>query len=117
MPAINLARISHCELTNEHYSEKVVPHAINQERLELELIDERNALERVLLHFSHFEKETKRLDGQHYQLILHYDKDDETELIIRVLSFGPMIKVISPDDFKQKLIERLKKQQKLRAQV
>ena len=116
MPAINLARISKCELTDEPICEESAVRPINQERLELELVDERNALERVMLHFSHFEKETKRLDDKRYQLILRYDKDDETELLIRVLSFGPMLKVLSPEDFKEKLIERLKKQQKLRAQ-
>lgn len=28
----------------------------------MELVDGRNALERVMLHFAHFEKEAKRLD-------------------------------------------------------
>ena len=114
MQAINLARITRCELTEASFREKANPRPINQGTLVLELTDERNALERVMLHFSHLEKETKRLDDKHYQLILHYDKDDETELLIRVLSFGPMLRVISPTDFIQKLKERLEKQAKLR---
>ena len=74
------------------------------------LTDERNALERALLHFSHLKKETVRLDDKHYQMILYYDKADETELLIRVLSFGPMLQVISPNRFISKIRERLTKQ-------
>jgi predicted DNA-binding transcriptional regulator YafY len=80
----------------------------------MELWDERNALERAMLHFSHLEKETVRLDGNKYQIKLRYDREDETELLIRVLSFGPMLKVISPDSFIENLKERLQKQTKFR---
>ena len=34
-----------------------------------------------------------------YQIRLRYDKDDETELLIRVLSFGPVLEVIEPSAF------------------
>ena len=74
------------------------------------LHDERNALERVLLHFSHFEKETQKLDDRLYQIKLRYDKDDETELLIRVLSFGPVLEVVAPDAFIELIRERLNKQ-------
>lgn len=65
------------------------------------------------LHFSHLEKETERIDDS---LTLHYEKDDETELLIRVLSFGHMLKVISPDQFREKLKNRIEKQMQLRTQ-
>ena len=38
------------------------------------------------------------------------------ELLIRVLSFGHVLKVISPDQFKEKLKNRIEKQMKLRTQ-
>ena len=38
--------------------------------LTLLLHDERNGLERVLLHFSHFEKETQKLDERLYRITL-----------------------------------------------
>lgn len=71
----------------------------NSEELVMLLHDERNGLERVLLHFSHFEKETQKLADRLYQIRLRYDKDDETELLIRVLSFGPVLEVIEPSAF------------------
>lgn len=108
---INLARIQDCELL-----EQVDPAGLTEPRRKLRsltflLRDDRNALERVLLHFSHFEKETIRLGEREYQVTLRYERDDETELLIRILSFGPMIKVISPDNFIDLVRERLMKQE------
>ena len=80
------------------------------EELVLEVKDERNALERVMLHFSHFEKQAEQIDERHYRLTLHYDRDDETELLIRVLSFGPMVKAVAPERFISLIRERLQKQ-------
>ena len=110
MHTINLARVRSCELLDEYDATNVL---LPQERLcELTMLlhDERNALERVLLHFSHFEKETLKLDHRLYQIKLRYDRDDETELLIRVLSFGPMLEVVSPNAFIELIRERLNKQ-------
>lgn len=74
------------------------------------LTDTRNALERVLLHFSHLQKETVRLDDIHYRVTLCYDKQDETEMVIRVLSFGSMIRVTEPEYFVALLRQRIERQ-------
>lgn len=75
-----------------------------------ELVDRRKALERVLLHFAHFKKQAEKLDENRYRITITYDKDDETELVIRILSFGPLIKVTAPQHFvdliKQRLIDQ-----------
>ena len=78
-------------------------------RVIFELEDERNALERVLLHFAHFPKKAERIEKNRYQITVDYDKDDETEMVIRILSFGPMIKVVQPDHFVNLIKERLRK--------
>ena len=75
--------------------------------VQFELVNRRNALERVLLHFAHFEKQAERIDGQRYKVTIYYDKDDETEMVIRILSFGPMIKVTAPAHFINLIKERL----------
>ena len=82
----------------------------------LQVTDERNALERVMLHFSHFEKQTVRIDDTHYHLTMLYEPEDETEVLIRVLSFGPLLKVLEPESFISQLRERIEKQAKLRTQ-
>ena len=105
---VNLGRIVSCKQYDKTF--EVRPFQSRQERpatVEFELIDKRNALERVLLHFAHFEKEAERLDGDRYLVRITYNKDDETELVIRILSFGPMIKVVSPQSFVNLIKERL----------
>jgi predicted DNA-binding transcriptional regulator YafY len=77
------------------------------------LEDRRNALERVLLHFSHLEKETTQLEEDRYLVTLRYDSQDETEMVIRILSFGPVIKVTEPDSFIDRIREYIRKQKEL----
>ena len=108
---INMARISSVKLISRPYETPALPKT-RVNTLLVELVNERNALERALLHFSHLKKETVRLDNKRYQLTLHYNKDDETEMLIRILSFGPNLRVLSPDKFIELIKERLYKQQK-----
>ncbi len=61
----------------------------------------------MLLHFAHFEKEAQRLDEKHYRVTINYWQDDETELVTRVLSFGPFIKVTEPERFVGLIKKRL----------
>jgi hypothetical protein len=81
--------------------------------LDLEITDERKALERMMLHFSHLRKETERTGEALYRMRLWYRPEDETELVIRVLSFGPMVRVIAPEDFRRQVVQRLSKQMEL----
>ena len=83
---------------------------IRYDTLTLKVTDERNALERVMLHFAHFEKQAERVDRQTYLVKIKYAHDDESELVIRVLSFGPMVEVLGSESFKKLFIEKLKKQ-------
>lgn len=103
---INLSRLEACRALEEkgYSTNQVFRHT---ECLTMELTDERQALERVLLHFSHLEKETKRLDETHYRVTLHYDKNDETEILIRILSFGAAVQVTAPEAFREKIRQRL----------
>lgn len=107
---INMARVRSCELLDEYDPKAITLPSERQEELTLLLHDERNGLERVLLHFSHFEKETLKLDDRLFQIKLRYDKDDETELLIRVLSFGPVLEVKAPKEFIRMMRNRIHKQ-------
>ena len=105
---VNLARIVCCKPYTKPY--EIKPGKTEQPKartLEFELVDKRNALERILLHFAHFEKQVERIDTDRYRVSLSYDKDDETEMVIRILSFGPMIKVTAPQHFVELIKERL----------
>lgn len=108
---VNLARIVSCEPYTEEYTPNPYTRMKSKSRtVEFELVDERNALERILMHFAHFEKQAEKIADKKYLVKVTYDKDDETEMLIRILSFGPMIKVVGPDQFINLIKERLLKQ-------
>lgn len=107
----NLARITSCKPCNRELSTSPRPQEIRS--VTLLIFDGRNALERVMLHFAHFEKRAERVDEQRYRLTVRYDAADETELVIRILSFGPFVKVESPDSFVELIRARLAKQKRL----
>lgn len=107
---VNLARILQCRFAESFTPEEYPLHQSQRQELELLLTDERNALERCMLHFSDFEKETEKLDDKHYRFLLRYEEEDETEVLIRVLSFGPRLQVTAPDSFIEKIKERLERQ-------
>ncbi|MFT9055672.1 MAG: WYL domain-containing protein [Ethanoligenens sp.] len=109
---INLARITQCELLEGYGDGECIPPRQRDASIIFDLMDERNALERVMLHFSDCRKETRRLDERRYTVILWYEPQDETELLIRILSFGPMIRVTAPESFMNLIQERLFLQQK-----
>ena len=105
---VNLARITACEICATSCSS---PQQIPVERrtVTLKLRNERNTPERVLLHFAHLEKQAVR-EENHWLVHLCYNAEDETEMLIRILSFGPMVEVIAPERFRNLIIARLKAQ-------
>lgn len=108
---VNMGRIIWCHPYVKPYTPNTNTKMVrDKETVVFQLTDERNALERALMHFAHFEKQAEKLTDNQYRITVTYDKDDETELLIRVLSFGPMIKVTSPDSFINLIKERLIKQ-------
>ncbi len=76
----------------------------------VKVVDERNALERFMLHFAHFEKQAEKTGKNTYLVKIKYVHDDEPEMVIRILSFGPLVEVVETEAFKNLIIEKLKKQ-------
>ena len=110
--SVNLGRLSALEIytgTPPVSAEALEP---KQDTLTLEIYDERNALERVMLHFAHFEKTAERIDKFRYLVKIKYEMVDATEIAIRVLSFGCLVKIIDSDNIKRIVLEKLKKQKK-----
>ena len=107
---VNLARMLYCEKCSAGNFKTRAPAKSVKRIVVLRIKDDRNALERCMLHFAHFEKQAERIDKNNYLVHIKYSKDDETEMVIRILSFGPMVEVIGPDRFRKLIIERLQRQ-------
>ena len=114
---INLQRIERCQSLEAYRADVLIPPKREESAVSFLLLDERNALDRVMLHFSDCRKETEQLDRKHYQVKLWYEAQDETEILIRILAFGPMLKVTAPDGFIAKVKNRLAMQRGLKNKV
>lgn len=118
---INLGRILHCTAYEGPWEEKSLSQdekKPSQEAfVELQVTDEHKGLERVMLHFAHFKKDVKYLKENQYQMKLYYKLEDEKELEIRILSFGPYVKVVNPPEFVGNMRERLMKQKNLTSRI
>lgn len=107
---INIARIKDCSIYRGEHVIKDTPREKEESSVLIEISDERNALERVMLHFAHFKKQAECIGKRKYRLRINYDRNDEAEMVIRILSFGPLVKVIEPSNFVDLIKEKLKKQ-------
>lgn len=112
MDTINISRIISCKECCSNVIAKEYKYLDKKTYNEMSLMitDERNALERCMLHFAHFEKQVERVSEDKYLAKIKYRKDDEAELVIRVLAFGPLIEVTGPSEFRDLIKEKLIKQ-------
>jgi len=110
---VNLGRIVQCELLEDTFPENVRLKDREKKVLKFILTDERNALERAMMKFSHYKKEVERRDAENYLVTLEYDADDETDVLIQILSFGSYIEVTAPDEMREELRKRMERQMAL----
>ena len=106
---VNLARITKCKIYSGDATLVSTPDEAKYETITLKVSEERNTLERSLMHFAHFEKRAEKV-SDHYLLHIKFHRDDEPEIVIRVLSFGPTVEVLASENFKQLIINKLKSQ-------
>ena len=83
---------------------------IRRESVVLELVDDENTLERAMFHFSFLEKKTERLETGKFRITLYYARADETEILIRILSFGHQLSIISEGRIKEEITRRVRSQ-------
>ncbi len=116
---INLSRIESIVCSGEIYSgnadiDSLPKKQTLSETAVIELTDERNALERFMVQFASYDKHTRHdEETDRYICSVFYNKSDETELLIRLLSFGPVIKILSPESLVQEAKARIDKQAEL----
>lgn len=117
---VNIACIDSCKAVertdDSNNAEQKVDHSKDafMRKAVFELVDKKNALERFLLNFSYNEKIAERMEEEDkYRITLTYDETDETDLVIKILSFGPYVKVVSPDYFADLIYDRLQQQMQL----
>ncbi len=107
---LNLSRISFVRLWGTFDPEDYPVPELTNESVTLEITNERNALERAMLQFSYLAKRTERTGEKTYRMTLYYRQEYETELLIKVISFGPLMEVVEPNSFAALSKERIERQ-------
>lgn len=78
-------------------------HKKKTEPIEIELTNERQGFERCFIHLSNYERNSEyNEETGTCRIKLYYYDVDEPELIITLLSYGPILKVLGPPAFKKK---------------
>lgn len=119
MDILHIGRILKIEKTDYYIKKPVdldryMAEALCKEPIVMEISDERNALERIMLHFACYQKKVEKIDETgKYRCSVYYEKNRETELLIQVLAFGPMVRILSPASFLDQIKERLRMQKRL----
>ena len=112
---INLERIQSCRLSD--HTGKTVLLPAQRRQAELILSDRRGMLDRFMRLNCWLKKITvpiEEKDGvMRYHVILFYEKTDEPELVIRLLSMGPDIEIMSPESLRTETLRRVRKQKVL----
>ncbi len=110
---LNLARI--VKITQvpearipEGFEEYIQGHKV-VEPVEIELTNIRNGFDRCFVHLSNYERRAEYDDdkGTCNVKIYYYDFE-ETELLITLMSYGPILKVIGPEGFRREFVGRLR---------
>lgn len=92
-------------------TEKVFGERRCREPVQVEVSSERNGIERFMMEFAGFEKQTELdMSAGKCMVRLWYDSGDETELLIRLLGFGPVLRIIGPEHIRKQAAERVEKQ-------
>lgn len=111
----NVERIRDCKVIE--CSEPWVLIPAETQQAELILSDRRGVLDRFMRLFCWLKKVTVPLeeknDVMRYHVTLYYEKTDGPELVIRLLSMGPDIEILSPESLRQETIRRFRKQAEL----
>lgn len=116
---LNVARIIEISNSENEYNEyisfeKYAENNLANEPIVLEISNERDALERCMVQFANFNKRTEyNEETKKYLCYIYYNKDLETELLIQVMSFVPLVKVLGHSKFLELFMERVRMQKKL----
>ena len=113
---LNLGKLVCCQLLDKHFTKDTEKYNFSiaaraEQPVVLEISGERNSLERCMLHFASYEKHTEYDESRGcFVCSIWYDPADQTELLIEVLSFGPVVRVVGPEEFLYQLKKRVRLQ-------
>ena len=112
---INLENIKSVEITEEKPVKGEASTAYKS--LKVEIYDDTSRqyhFNRAIRTFSYFKKTCKKTDKENtYELTVDYDTSDVSEIVIKILMFGPNMKVLEPREVIEKVTSKILRQKNL----
>lgn len=108
MSNIRIANNNECKLERGEIYKKLRKDKRCREPIIFQVKDQRQAMERCFMTFASYERTSKILKDNIYEITLYYYTFQEEEIIRKILSLGSYITVLQPTTIKEKIIERVK---------
>lgn len=110
---INLSQITSSELT-DIIAENRLYKTPSKKEVTVKVHNERNAINRFMMEFAELERISDFDDTtKECTVTMKYDAKDETEILIRILSFGPVVEVVGDDGLRKPVADRVRRQGEL----
>lgn len=113
---LNISGINNVTLSNKPWIDTLnIKNFFNSrkglEPITVKVIQERNGIDRFMMEFACYEKYAE-YDNKNGIVTaqIWYDTQNETELLIRLLSFGPVLEIISPKSIREQAKQRVQAQ-------
>lgn len=118
---VNLHTIHHVKIADDikqKIDRKTVLKALKEKRyskepIVVELKDERGAMERCFMSFSGYERSSRSLGHNKYEIKLYYYTFEEDEVVRKIIALGPYVRVISPQRIIGMVVNQIRKAMEL----
>lgn len=107
MSSVSIEEDIPINITRKEIRSKIKKERYSKEPIVIELEDKRGAMERFFMSFSQYERTARNLEDKKYEIKVNYYNFEEEEIIDKIVSLGPFVKVISPIDVKNKVIKKV----------
>ena len=106
---VKIARNVTSKIKREDVLKKLKEKKYSEIPITIELEDVRGAMERCFMSFSSFERNSRTISKNKYEIDIYYYTFEEDEVIRKIMSLGPYVKVKSPDRVRDIVIDKIKK--------
>ncbi|WP_297417821.1 WYL domain-containing protein [Clostridium sp.] len=106
---VKIAQNVNSKVKREDVLKKLKEKKYSEIPITIELEDIRGAMERCFMSFSSFERNSRTISENKYEIDIYYYTFEEDEVIRKIMSLGPYVKVKSPDRVKDIVIDKIKK--------
>lgn len=108
----NLNRIEECYLGDKYKNTNGLI-TFDEMHVDIVLSNDRGTLERLLLYFSNYKRETSKLDDDTFLIRIFFPQADMNEILVNILSFTPMAKIIGPALMKEAFLKKINQQKQI----